>query len=394
MKWLLLLFLSAPAFALEYGIDRLSSTSDNEATQILHGKKLAALTHAAGKDKNGNHLIDLLHKNFSLVKIFAPEHGLRSLQDDWVDDGTDETTGLPVISLYKNGATSANPQDLMGLDAIVVDLQDVGVRYYTYFSTIAKLMPLCASMNIEMIILDRPNLLGGKIIEGKTLDENLTGNFIGYYNIPTRHGMTLGELAHLYNQEKQIKTNLTVIKALGWKRENLLKSERTWIPSSPALTTLQQVGLYALWGSLENFNLAVGRGKTNELAFRVLGAPWITLEESHKLAVELNNLKINHIKFSPFTWTVTRDLYNGNVAKGVMIDWDGEEVRTDELTYKVTSVLKKLFKDRLSTPKPIAFGSQSMIDSMLSGIFWNTYQEVIDREIEQFKIRREKYLLY
>lgn len=394
MKWLVLLFLSAPVFAfnsLDYGIDRLASA---EVAQILHGKKLAALTHAAGRDSSGAHLIDLLFHKFTLTKIFAPEHGLRSLQDDWVDDGTDEATGLPVISLYKHGATDPKPEDLLGLDGIVIDLQDVGVRYYTYFSTIAKLMPLCASMNIEMIILDRPNLLGGTIIEGKTLDENLEGNFIGYYTIPTRHGMTLGELAHLYNQEKKLKAKLTIVKSLGWQRENLLKSNRPWIPSSPALTTLKQVGLYAMWGSLENFNLAVGRGKTNELAFHVLGAPWISIEESKKLSDELNMLKISNVKFSPYTWTVTRDLYNGKMVNGVMIFWNGEEVRSDELTYKVASTLKKLFRDRLTAPKPVAFGSFTMVDAMLNGTSWDIYGEMINREVEQFKLRRAKYLLY
>lgn len=391
MKFFLLLLLSFPAFALDYAIDRLG---EPEVAQLLQGKKLAALTHSAGRNKVGTHLIDLLYRNFALTKIFAPEHGLRSLQDDWIDDGVDDTTGLPVISLYKHGATDPKPEDLIGLDAIVIDLQDVGVRYYTYFSTIAKLMQVCSSLNIEIIILDRPNLLGGTIVEGKILDEILAGNFIGYYTIPTRHGMTLGELANMFNQEKKLGAKLSIIRATGWQRESLLQSNRPWTPSSPALTELYQVGMYALLGALENFNLAVGRGKTNELAFRVLGAPWITQNESIKLAAELNKLGFNHITFSPFSWTVTRDLYLGKVVNGVKINWDSEEVRTDEFTYKVASVFAKMFKDRLTPPAPVAFGSQSMVNAMMNGISWDNFSLLINADIENFKTRRKTFLLY
>lgn len=394
MKMLLFFLLSWPVFALDYGIDRLTKNNDFEVVQLLQNKKLAVLTHTAGRAQTGEHLIDLLFSKYLLTKIFSPEHGLRSLQDDWVDDGIDEATGIPVISLYKNGATDPKPQDLLGLDAVVIDLQDVGVRYYTYFSTIAKMMTICSSMNIEVIILDRPNLLGGIIVEGKTLDENLAGSFIGYYTVPTRHGMTLGELALMFNQEKKLETKLSVVKVLGWQRENLLTSTRLWIPSSPALTTLEQVGLYGMWGALENFNLAVGRGKTNELAFRIFGAPWITEDESTKLAAELNHLKINHIYFSAFSWTVTRDLYLGKVANGIKIEWDGKEVRSDELTYKVAQTIKNKFKDRLTTPKPIAFGSQTMINAILNGTTWDNYSSIINAEIGQFKVRRTPYLLY
>ena len=152
----LALFLSFSAFGLNYGIDRLDESG---FAHYFEGKNLAVLTHAAAKSKSGIHLIDHLHQKFVLKKIFAPEHGLRTMADDWVDDGIDEATGLPVISLYKHGSRAPRPQDLNGIDAIVVDLQDVGVRYYTYFSTIAEVMKTCAPLKIEVILLDRPNLL-------------------------------------------------------------------------------------------------------------------------------------------------------------------------------------------------------------------------------------------
>lgn len=388
----LFLFFASQAFALDYGIDRLQ---EPEVSSKLQNKNLAVLTHAAGVAKNGTHLIDLLFKNFSVRKVFAPEHGLRSLNDDWVDDGVDEVTGLPVISLYKNGSRLPRVEDLIGLDAVVVDLQDVGVRYYTYFSTIAGLMKVAAPLNIEIIILDRPNLLGGMIVEGKTLDETLAGSFTGYHTVPTRHGMTLGELALMLNAEKKIGAKLTIIKSKGWLRENLLQVfDRQWIPSSPALLDRQQVGLYAMWGALENFNLTVGRGKTNELAFKVLGAPWITKNEAEQLAKNLNDLNFSHLTFSTKTWNVTRDIYLGKTVNGIQINWDGEEVRTDEFTYKAAAILIKMFKERLTVMSPVGYGSQSMVDAIMSGLSWNNFSGLINREIEFFRERRVPYLLY
>jgi uncharacterized protein YbbC (DUF1343 family) len=392
--FIVLLLLSYSAFAVEYGLDRLS---DPAVMEKLEGKSLAVLTHAAAKDKKGEHLIDILHRSFALKKIFAPEHGLRTVADDWVEDGTDEATGLPVISLYKRSSKGPTAKDLEGIDAIVIDLQDVGVRYYTYFSTIAEVMKAAAPLNKEIILLDRPNLLGGKIVEGKLLDANLAGGFTSYHTVPTRHGMTLGELALMINAEKKMNVKLTVIPASDWGRENLLtNTERTWIAPSPALVSLDQVGLYAMWGTLENFNVAVGRGQDNSDAFRVLGAPWITEKESFELSAALNALNFSGVKFTPYSWLVTRAEYQGKRANGVRMSWDNSEVRTDEFTYKVSSTLVRLFKDRLNVKdmSPASYGSMTMVNAIKSLTPWSEYGQVIDKELEAFKIRRTPYLLY
>lgn len=391
---LILFTLSCSLFSMDYGIDRLDEA---EVAKLFEGKNLAVLTHAAAKSKDGTHLIDFLHQKFSLKKIFAPEHGLRTMADDWVEDGIDEATGLPVISLYKRGSKAPKPEDLKGIDAIVIDLQDVGVRYYTYFSTIAEVMKATAPLKVEVILLDRPNLLGGEIMEGKVLDQNLAGSFTAYHTVPTRHGMTLGELAQMINAEKTIGSKLTVIPVSGWKRENLLKaSDRPWLAPSPALVDIEQVGLYALWGTLENFNLAVGRGSTNELAFRVIGAPWITVSESVELAKNLNALGFKGMTFSPFSWKVTRALHAGKEANGVKLIWSGDEVRTDEFTYKVASVLVRMFKDRINSNQmaPQSYGSQGMIDAIRGQKSWESYRVIIDSELEKFRTRRAQFLLY
>lgn len=394
LLFILLFLLSYSAFAMDYGLDRLSTP---EVSAKLSGKKLAVLTHAAGRDKNGLHLIDLLFNSFTLKKIFAPEHGLRTMADDWVEDGTDTDTGLPVISLYKRTSKGPTAKDLEGIDAIVIDLQDVGVRYYTYFSTIAEVMKAAAPLNVEIILLDRPNLLGGEIMEGKVLDAALAGSFTAYHTVPTRHGMTLGELARMINAEKKMNVNLTVIPVAGWERENLLfNMDRPWIAPSPALLDLEQVGLYAIWGTLENFNLAVGRGQVNDEAFRVIGAPWITAAESMTLSKELNALGIPGVTFDAHSWMVTRATYVGQKAQGVKIFWDSQEVRTDEFTYKVASTLVRLFRDRLNIEKmsPASYGSVSMVNAIKKGTPWETYSQLIDKELETFRIRRNPFLLY
>jgi uncharacterized protein YbbC (DUF1343 family) len=388
-----LLFLTSQLHALEYGIDRLKEPA---ISKLLENKKLAVLTHAAAKSVEHEHLIDILFKTYSLKKIFAPEHGLRTTADDWVGDGVDEATGLPVISLYKSASKAPKPEDLIDIDAIVIDLQDVGVRYYTYFSTIASVMKVASKLNIEIIILDRPNLLGG-IMEGKVLDPTLAGSFTAYHTVPTRHGMTLGELALMVNVEKNFKCKLTVVSAKDWFRENLLFSlNREWIPPSPALIEVPQVGLYALWGILENFNLAVGRGQTNELAFKVLGAPWISPTDAVALARDFNAFNFKGMTFSPFSWIATRDIYENEWVNGVLLTWDGSEVRTDEFTYKVASHLVKTFRAKLNIHQMStrSYGSASMVEAIKKGVSWDVYKKVIDKELLEFQERRIPYLLY
>ncbi len=396
MKFLTLILFGLVSFkaqGLDYGIDRLQEAWVSEK---LQGKNLAVLTHAAGKSQNGVHLIDELHHHFKLKKIFSPEHGLRTEADDWVEDGVDVTTGLPVISLYKNPTRAPTLKDLEDIEAIVIDLQDVGMRYYTYFATIAAVMKVSAPLKIEVILLDRPNLLGGIIMEGQVLEAALAEHFTAYHTVPTRHGMTLGELALMINQEKKMGCLLTVIPVLGWKRESLLsKLDRPWIAPSPALINIEQVGLYALWGGLENLDLAVGRGITNELAFRVIGAPWISPVESEHLAFELNQLGLG-AQFSPSSWQVSRVTHQGKKVHGVMLTWKGEEIRTDEMTYQVILVLMKMFPAHLSVGQiPLQIlGSKAMALALQQRVPWTTYQKIIEAELEQFKLRREPFLLY
>jgi uncharacterized protein YbbC (DUF1343 family) len=183
----------------------------------------------------------------------------------------------------------------------------------------------------------------------------------------------------------------------GWKREHLVSQlDREWLAPSPALVKLDQVGLYALWGSLENFNLAVGRGQTNEEAFRVLGAPWISSIEAQELAVELNRLQFSGLEFKAHQWKVTRALYVGQEAFGVKISGDFHQIRTDEFTYKTSLVLVSKFKDRLSMNQifPQIYGSQKLVEAIRRQEQWEKIKLIIDQELKIFAQRRRPFLLY
>jgi uncharacterized protein YbbC (DUF1343 family) len=393
--YLIFAFMSQ-AQAYDYGIDRLSEPA---LMAKLENRRVAMLVHAASVDRNGTHLIDLLYPRFPVKKIFVPEHGLRSLNDGWIKDGVDEKTGLPVLSLYQERSRAPRAQDLADVDVIVMDLQDVGVRYYTYFSTIAEFVKVASALNKELIILDRPNPLGGHAIEGETLDTSLEGAFISYFTVPTRHGMTLGELIRMYVAEKNIPAKLEVVTVSGWSREPVIDSpDRPWTASSPAIQTHEQVLLYALWGSLEHFNLSVGRGKTNELAFRVIAAPWISEAESETLSAELNALGLKGVVFLPCRFTATRDIHLGLTVRGVSVELtDGHlELRSDRMTQVISSELYKRFGDRLVFSKfaPNYYGSERMIQSIRKGQTWEELRPSLDQAIDDFRKRRTAHLLY
>jgi uncharacterized protein YbbC (DUF1343 family) len=392
-----LLLAVTPVYAIEYGIDRLNEVS---VRSELEGKSLAVLAHAASVDRKGRHLIDLLRSEHRLVKIFTPEHGLRSLEDELIEDGVDPDSGLPVISLYKKNGKTPRPEDLFDVDVIVMDLQDVGMRYYTYFSTLAGFMKVAARLGKKVILLDRPNPVGGERVEGSVLDSSLTGNFIAYHSVPTRHGMTLGELALLYLTEEKIDLAIHVVGVTGWKRQSYDEEfGRDWRASSPALQAIDQVELYALLGSLEQFNLSVGRGITNENAFRVFGAPWITKAETVELVQELNGLRLPGLMFLPHQQRVTRAIYEGQDIRGVRVELVGQpvdRVRSDEALYRIVSVLLDRFGERINFGKvaDLYFGDASWRDAWKNRMSWESFSVRLDPDLVRFRARRAPFLLY
>jgi uncharacterized protein YbbC (DUF1343 family) len=299
---------SAPVMT---GIDVLAS----EGFARLKGKRVGLVTNHTGVARDGKTTIDVLHgaAGVQLVALFSPEHGIRGILDDNVPSSRDDKTSLPIHSLY---GETRRPTDAMlhGIDTLVVDLQDVGTRFYTYHATMGYVMEEAAKRKIPVWVLDRPNPINGWQIEGPTIDA--AEEFISYLRtMPVRHGMTMGELARLFNEEKKIGADLTVVPMVNWRRDAWFdETGLGWINPSPNMRNLNQATLYPGIGAIEYANISVGRG-TNQ-PFEQLGAPWI---DGPRLAAALNARKIPGIRFYSVTFTPGSSKYVGEVCQGVFM---------------------------------------------------------------------------
>jgi uncharacterized protein YbbC (DUF1343 family)/CubicO group peptidase (beta-lactamase class C family) len=289
----------------------------------LQGRKVGLITNHTGRAGNGTPTIDLLHKapGMSLVALFSPEHGIRGVLDvEHVASSTDEATGLPIHSLY---GETRRPTDAMlaGIDTLVLDLQDVGVRFYTYATTMGYVMEEAARRKIKVVILDRPNPIGGWQIEGPLPDPDLL-SMIAYMPMPIRHGLTLGELAQLFNAERGIGADLTVVRLEGWRRDQWFDHTGLgWVNPSPNMRNLTQATLYPGIGAIEYANVSVGRG--TDQPFEQIGAPWI---DGPRLAEALNARALPGIRFYPVTFTPASSVHAKVACQGVYMVVTNREV--------------------------------------------------------------------
>src|SRR5256886_6379664 len=272
--------ISAPSFAVpkrsgraprvQTGLDVLAA----KKFAPLRGKHVGLITNHTGVDSQGRSTADLLSHapSVQLVALFSPEHGLAGRKDERVSSSKDPTTGLPVYSLY---GETLRPTDEMfnGIDTLVFDVQDAGVRFYTYTVTMAYCMEEAAKRKIAFFVLDRPNLLGGEIIEGPMLDAD-KANFVAYYPLPVRYALTIGELARLFHAENHLRAHLHVIAMRNWHRNYFFESTGiNWVPPSPALRTTKGSILYPGIEVLQASGVSVGRG--TQAPFEEFGAPWM-----------------------------------------------------------------------------------------------------------------------
>ncbi len=306
----------------------------------LQGKRVGLITNHTGRAKDGSAAIDLLHdaKNVKLVALFGPEHGIRGVLDSTVPAETDAKTGLPIHSLY---GESRRPTAAMldGIDTLVIDLQDIGARFYTYMTTMAYAMEEAAKRKIPIVVLDRPNPIDGFQIEGPVLDKAQL-SFIGYFPMPIRHGMTLGELARLFNAENHIGADLTVVAVKNWKRDDWFDDTGLpWINPSPNMRNLNQATLYPGIGAIEGTNLSVGRG--TDTPFEQVGAPWI---DGVKLAEVLNARNLGGVRFYPVRFTPTGSKYAGEECQGVfMVVTDRVALHPVRLGLEIAAALNTLY---------------------------------------------------
>jgi uncharacterized protein YbbC (DUF1343 family) len=293
------------------GIDVL----ERDEFKQLAGARVGLVTNQTGRDRSGRTTIDVLYKapGVKLMALFSPEHGIRGLADEKVADTRDEQTGLPIYSLY--GQTRRpKPDQIKDLDALVYDIQDVGARFYTYITTLGYVIEEAAKAKLPVFVLDRPNPIDGVDVEGPPADADKL-SFTAYHTIPVRHGMTVGELARLYNEERHIGCDLRVVKMEGWRRPMWFDSTGlTWVNPSPNMRSLTEAMLYPGIGLLETTNVSVGRG--TDTPFELIGAPWL---DGQRLAADLNARGIAGVRFVPVRFTPRASVFKGEECGGINI---------------------------------------------------------------------------
>ncbi|MCX8156196.1 MAG: DUF1343 domain-containing protein [Verrucomicrobiae bacterium] len=304
----------------------------------LRGLRVGLITNHTGTDRQRNSTIDLLHQapGVKLMALFSPEHGLRGTLDEKVADGVDSRTGLPVYSLYGVRQRPA-PEQLKNLDALVFDIQDIGCRFYTYISTLGYCLEAAAEAQLKFFVLDRVNPLGGVVMEGPVYEGE--PQFVAFHALPLRHGMTVGELARLFQQERGWKVDLTVIPVAGWRREDWFDATGLpWINPSPNMRSLTQATLYPGVGLLE-FAVSVGRG--TDTPFEVVGAPYVNDLE---LAEALNGAGLPGIRFVPVQFTPTASVFHGQQCGGVnLIITDRTRLRAVDVGVVLVQTLYRLY---------------------------------------------------
>jgi uncharacterized protein YbbC (DUF1343 family) len=358
----------------------------------LRGKHVGLITNHTGLDTQGRSTVDLLSHapGVNLVALFSPEHGLAGRNDERISSTKDAATGLPIYSLY---AETLRPTDAMlaGIDTLVFDVQDAGVRFYTYTSTMAYCMEEAAKRNIAFYVLDRPNPLGGEIVEGPMLDPDKT-SFTAYYPLPVRYALTIGELAQFFNVENHINCDLHVIAMKNWRRNYFYESTAArWIPPSPNLRTLKGAVLYSGLEILQNAGVSVGRG--TETPFEEFGAPWINGEE---VAAALNARHLPGLRFTAQPFIPVVGLYSGQRCGGVAIRiTDRQAVRAMSMGIEVAAILGKLYPADFDPAKLLLLTGNAETIRQLQNhapadeivISWSS-------DLSSFDALRRKYLLY
>jgi uncharacterized protein YbbC (DUF1343 family) len=324
------------------GIDILEESS----FKVLAGMRVALLTNHTGLTRDGRSTIDVLASERAkaagvvLLRLFSPEHGIRGTLDEKVNDTVDEKTGLPVRSLYGDTPESRRPSaaDLSGLDAVVVDLQDAGCRFYTYLASMGYVLEEAAKARVKVVVLDRPNPIRADVVEGLPADDDSL-SFVAYHAVPIRTGMTIGELAALYNAEKKLGADLTVVRMKGYARDLWYdETGLAWVNPSPNLRSVTEAALYPGIGLLETTNLSVGRG--TDSPFEVFGAPWM---DGPRVAATLNARGIAGVRFTPVTFKPAASTFRNESCSGVRITLvDRQALHAVALGVHVATALRDL----------------------------------------------------
>ena len=375
---------------LQLGIERLP-----HYREVFAGKRVGLITNQTGIDSGGTASAVLLGRVAQVTALFSPEHGLQGNEREGavIGHSSDPRTGLPVYSLY--GSTKRpTPEMLKDIDVLCFDIQDVGARFYTYISTMAYAMEACARLNKQFVVFDRPNPIGGAV-EGNMLELEYR-SFTGYFPIVQRHGMTVGELALLFNTEYGIHCDLTVIPMEGWVRTSYFDElPLIWAPPSPNIPSPATALVYVGVCLFEGTNLSVGRGTA--MPFQYIGAPFI---DANLVSDQLNQLGLEGVRFLPAFFTPSLSLYAGKRCGGVQIAvTDRTHFAPVKTAVALFYALKRLYPDDFTVTNA---GKKYCGIHLLTGCTQLTdpsqtaadYYARIEKESRQFTAIRKKYLLY
>jgi len=370
---------------------------------IVQGKRVGLITNQSGIDRQRRSTIDLLRAipNLRLVALYSPEHGIRGVAEARVASSVDEKTGLPIHSLYGD-TDKPTPQMLEGIDVLVYDIQDLGVRQYTFESTLALAMRAAAEKGIPIIVLDRPNPVTGTILEGNIL-EPAYESFVGIYPVLSRHGLTLGELARMYNAEQRIGADLTVVPVEGWRRDMWWdETGLPWVNPSPNIRRLEAAIHYPGTVFFEAINVSEGRG--TDLPFEQIGAPWL---KNSEVVAAMNAMNLPGIRFEAveFPTAATARKYPGQLLKGVrFILTDRASYRPLATSLRMIELIRRLHPDQFqwagpNTREPNMLtierhgGSARLRQAIEGGTLTELLREW-ERDQATFRAKRAPYLIY
>ncbi len=384
--------------AVKTGIDVLEATKFAALHPTRGGapRSIGLLTNQTGVDSEGRRTIDVLAKvpGISLDAIFSPEHGVAGTLDTTdIKNAKDAATGVSVYSVYGGSDAARRPSMdvLKRLDAVVIDLEDAGARFYTYEATVGYFLEAAAKAGIEVVILDRPNPITGSFVQGPMSDEGKE-KFTNYFPEPVRHGMTLGELAKMVNGERHIGARLEVVPMEGWQRGDWFDSTGLgWVNTSPNLRDLNEATLYPGVAMIEGTNVSVGRG--TDTPFEVVGAPWIKGKE---LAAYLNGRMIQSVRFVPIVFTPSSSNFAGERCEGVnLFVLDRNTLDSPELGIELAAALHKLYPNDFKLERMAdLLVNEAVQDAIGAGGDPRRIAEDWQERLDEFVRMREKYLLY
>lgn len=373
------------------GLDRLVA----DGFAVLRGKRVGLLTNHTGIDRLARRNIDLMHRSehVNLRRVFTPEHGIDgTLDQPRIADGLDSRTGVEVVSLYQGERRRPPRESLDGLDALVFDVQDIGSRFYTYITTMGYAMEAAAQAGIEFYVLDRPNPINGVGVEGPILETSLE-SFVGYHALPIRHGMTVGELARMFNEERGIGADLMVVEMQGWRRSLWFdETGLPWVNPSPNIRTLDQATLYPGIAMLEWLSdYSVGRG--TDTPFQFVGADWI---DGTALASAIRKASLPGIRVYSRKQLPHSSVFEGTVIDGIQFTiTDRDKLQPTLLGLVIASALKNLYAERIEFDKTEKLiGNRAAVEQLNQGVDALSVAGRQANSLNEFRARRHRYLLY